>query len=74
MLQKLKEICAQYEISDYFAMKLRQLEGWEIALICDDSGSMSAPLSGTNKTRWDELKETVGIIVNIAGVMDKDGE
>lgn len=50
-------------------------------LICDDSGSMNTPLSNSNGSafaksvsRWDELKQTVGIIVDIAAVMDKDGE
>jgi len=51
-------------------------------LILDDSGSMNTPLKeqGPNAnafskstTRWDELKQTVGIIVDIGAVMDKDG-
>lgn len=54
---------------------------WEIVLICDDSGSMNTPLNNSNGSafaksvsRWDELKQTVSIIVDIAAVMDKDGE
>jgi hypothetical protein len=43
-LQRFRTICQQNEISDFFALKLRQLEGFEIVLIADDSGSMSTPL------------------------------
>lgn len=43
-LQRFREICQQNEISDFFALKLRQLEGFDIVIIADDSGSMSTPL------------------------------
>jgi hypothetical protein len=68
-MEQFRAIAQRYEISDYFAGKLKQLEGWEIVLILDDSGSMNTPLKqqGTNAspfaksiTRWDELKQ-VGI-------------
>ena len=74
LMEQFRAIAARYEISDYFAKKLKQLEGWEIVLILDDSGSMNTPLAdqGANAsafaksvTRWDELKQTVGIIVDI---------
>ena len=42
---------------------------------------MNTPLNNSNGSafaksvsRWDELKQTVSIIVDIAAVMDKDGE
>lgn len=80
LLAQFQAIANRYEISDYFARKLRQLEGWEIVLICDDSGSMATPLQTRAQsafakapTRWEELKGIVGIIVDIAAVMDKDG-
>lgn len=79
-MDQFKAIAARYEISDYFAQKLKQLEGWEIVLILDDSGSMNTPLAAQaggpfapSVTRWDELRNTVGIIVDIGAVMDKDG-
>ena len=80
-LQQFRAITQRYEISDYFAKKLKQLEGWEIVLILDDSGSMNTPLQDQGQngpfaksvTRWDELKNTAGIIVDIGAVMDKDG-
>lgn len=39
-MQKFADIAARYEISHEFASRLRQLEGYEIVFICDDSGSM----------------------------------
>ncbi|CAF1494484.1 unnamed protein product, partial [Rotaria sp. Silwood1] len=39
-MQKFAEIAARYEISLQFATRLRQLEGYEIVFLCDDSGSM----------------------------------
>lgn len=82
LMQAFKAVCDRYEISEYFARKLKQLEGWEIVLILDDSGSMNTPLKdqggasafAKSITRWDELKVTTSIIVDIGAVMDKDGE
>ncbi|CAF1209767.1 unnamed protein product [Adineta steineri] len=68
-----------YVVSPIFAEKLNKLKGYEIVFICDDSGSMKAPLGdvtnplGPQKTRWDELKETVSIVVDLASVFDPDG-
>ena len=39
-MQKFARLAGQYEISQTFASRLRQLEGFEIVFICDDSGSM----------------------------------
>ncbi|UJR32554.1 hypothetical protein I4U23_020015 [Adineta vaga] len=78
-LPGLDEFVRRYEINPTFAEKLRKLKGYEIVFICDDSGSMSAPL-GTignsheqQRTRWDELKQTVSIVVDLASVFDPDG-
>jgi len=35
-------------VNHTFATKLRVLEGFEIVFICDDSGSMNAPLGKLN--------------------------
>jgi hypothetical protein len=71
-LQKFKGNCIDFEISNYFAAKLRQLEGYEIVLILDDSSSMGDPLK-TGGTRWDEQKKTAKIIIDIASTMDPNG-
>jgi hypothetical protein len=40
-MQKFAQLASRYEISHQFASRLRQLEGYEIVFLCDDSGSMS---------------------------------
>ncbi|CAF2947982.1 unnamed protein product [Rotaria sp. Silwood2] len=69
----------RYEISRAFADRLHALRGCEIVFICDDSGSMTAPIGemndpfGKQVTRWDELKRIVSIVVDLANVFDPDG-
>jgi hypothetical protein len=79
-LLKFDDIIRKYEINPQYAIKLRQLEGFEIVVICDDSGSMNTPVSNPSitdhknlPTRWCELKKTVKIIVEIAGILDRTG-
>jgi len=78
-MRKFQYLVDRYEINREFATRLRGLEGYEIVFIVDDSGSMNTPLgdiSGPfdrNPTRWDELRQTVSIVVDIASVFDADG-
>lgn len=73
-LSKLEEVLAQFEITIAQANDLVVLQDYEIIVIADDSGSMkniAAPIKerkkkGVNPTRWDELKSTIGAIVEIA--------
>ncbi|CAF3968383.1 unnamed protein product [Rotaria sordida] len=74
-----QELVARYEINHTFGTKLHVLEGYGIVFICDDSGSMNTPLDDLSgpfdkmPSRWDELKQTVSIVVNLASVFDSDG-
>ncbi|CAF0777943.1 unnamed protein product [Adineta steineri] len=78
-LRKFQYLVNRYEINREFATRLRALEGYEIVFIVDDSGSMNTPLGDLsspydrNPTRWDELRQTVSIVVDIASVFDPDG-
>ncbi|CAF1260525.1 unnamed protein product [Rotaria magnacalcarata] len=78
-LRKFQYLVNRYEINRDFATRLRALEGYEIVFIVDDSGSMNTPLGDLagpydrNPTRWDELRQTVSIVVDIASVFDSDG-
>jgi hypothetical protein len=83
-LAKLRELAGRYEIRSDYVSKLRQLEAYEIVIVCDDSGSMSNTISGSpshgtgdpygkRHTRWDELKHYVSIVTDIAGVLDTNG-
>ena len=77
--EKFKQIIGRHEINADFADKLQQLQGYEIVVVCDDSGSMNSPvIDGTGRqiigmTRWTELKQTVTIVVEIASLMDTNG-
>ncbi len=77
---KLRSLAQQYEFKPENCSKIRQLEAFEVVIICDDSGSMSNLVDdntgdpfGKKKSRWDELCQTVSIVVEIAGVLDKTG-
>ncbi|CAF1116305.1 unnamed protein product [Rotaria sordida] len=78
-MRKFQYLVDRYEINRDFATRLRGLEGYEIVFIVDDSGSMNTPLGdisgpyGRNPTRWDELRQTVSIVVDIASVFDPNG-
>jgi hypothetical protein len=80
LLAQFRDVVNRYEISEDFAKRLRGLEGFEIVVIADDSGSMDTPANSTGgsafgktMTRWDELKKTLGVVIDIASVMDKNG-
>ena len=78
-MDRFRHIVEKYSISMEFAMRLRELDGYEIVVILDDSGSMSNPVSKPNdpfiktETRWQEAKNSAKIIVDIASVFDPDG-
>lgn len=79
-LAKFDALVRRHEINPEYAIKLRQLEGFEIVVICDDSGSMNTPVSNPTtkdhinlQTRWEELKTTVKTIVEIAATLDRTG-
>lgn len=49
-MQKFAQLAARYEINQNFGARLRQLEGYEIIFLCDDSGSMATPVGEINRT------------------------
>ncbi|CAF5028802.1 unnamed protein product, partial [Rotaria sp. Silwood1] len=71
-MAKFQQFIRRYEINTTFASKLRSLDGYEIVFICDDSGDVSGPYKKA-PTRWDELKQTVSIVVDLASTLDPDG-
>lgn len=75
---ELREVCLKYEINECFAEKIRALEGYEIVIVIDDSGSMNTVIDsqcpyGRANTRWQELKITTSIVIEIATVLDHNG-
>jgi hypothetical protein len=83
LMEKFRYLAGKYEIRLDFCEKLRQLEGFDITIICDDSGSMNTPLAYSStggsgafaprKTRYDELREYIGIAIEISSCLDSDG-
>jgi hypothetical protein len=80
-MQEFTAFVREYEISNEYAIKLRQLEGYDIVFICDDSGSMKTKVTTPNTkkfdevmtTRWDEMKNIVSVVTKLGIILDDDG-
>jgi hypothetical protein len=84
-MQKLRALAGQYEIRLDWVSRLRQLESFNIALLCDDSGSMATACAtgsgggaardpyGRQPTRWSELQNTVSLLVQVASALSNEG-
>jgi len=81
MLKRLQAVLDRFEISIAEANDLVVLQDYECVVIADDSGSMQQAAEPSHmrkigqpaRTRWDELKETVAEIVEIASCFDETG-
>jgi hypothetical protein len=77
-LEKLNWVKQQYDISEQFIEPLTKLIGFEIVLLCDDSGSMIQTGSYDKfqhryLSRWEELQQRVQIMVDLVTCIDPDG-
>mmetsp|Transcript_19121 Transcript_19121/g.47912 ORF Transcript_19121/g.47912 Transcript_19121/m.47912 type:complete len:284 (-) Transcript_19121:211-1062(-) len=80
-LRRLQEVLDRFEITIAEANDLVILEDYEIVVIADDSGSMRnaaqpphmRTMGAPIKTRWDEMKETLAGIVEIAACFNPAG-
>ncbi|CAJ1373971.1 unnamed protein product [Effrenium voratum] len=78
---RLQQILDRFEVSIAEANDLTALEDYEIVLILDDSSSMnmsSKPpehrrLGEASTTRWEELKESAALLVDLACCFDRSG-
>jgi hypothetical protein len=70
---KLAEFCERKDIPKDTMEDLKLLVNWNIVFICDDSGSMENKNEHGHKTRWEELKETVMVEIELATCLDSDG-
>lgn len=79
--EKLERILKRFGISIATANDLVELGDYEMVIIADDSTSMLAPAAPANQrvlgkrsaSRWDELKETIGLMVDIGACFDDSG-
>eukprot|EP01061_Rhynchopus_euleeides_P047864 TRINITY_DN988_c0_g1_i4.p1 TRINITY_DN988_c0_g1~~TRINITY_DN988_c0_g1_i4.p1 ORF type:complete len:130 (+),score=45.05 TRINITY_DN988_c0_g1_i4:47-391(+) len=80
-MQKLNELLSRHQITIADANDLVLLQGYEIVIIADDSGSMSLSSVPQNQrrlgqrepSRWEELGGTLQMVVELATCFDKDG-
>jgi len=80
-LERLQKILDRFEITIAEANDLVALEDFEMVVIADDSGSMTLPapppserkLGMSTSSRWDELKDTVSLMVDLGCCFDKSG-
>ena len=78
---QLNQFFIKYDISRRFQEDIEEVTKYDIIIIADDSTSMSQPSSylsfesnkTVHKTRWDELKETVDVVTELAMILDDDG-
>jgi hypothetical protein len=55
------------------AIDLLALLEYDIVLVLDDSGSMAIIDEGCSQSRWEELHDSVKLIIPLAACFDKDG-
>jgi len=80
-LNRLQAVLDRFEVSIAEAQELCVLEDYELVVIADDSGSMNCPAAPLSQrqlgerplSRWDELKETVSLMVDIGTCLDRSG-
>ena len=80
-LERLRAVCQTNEIRPDFVPKLRQLEGYDIVVLIDDSGSMNTPTGkapvgdafARSPTRWSEVQQFANRVVELATCLDPDG-
>jgi hypothetical protein len=67
----LKDILIRYDVQIADTKDLLVLQNYDIVVIADDSGSMKRRTD--LGTRWSELKDTLGLLIEIAVCFDADG-
>ena len=88
-LEILRGVLGRFEIREDFLQHLLQLEGYEISLILDDSGSMGSSSDapqppgfngfasgnpyGPHWTRLEEMKYISKILISVATIFDRNG-
>lgn len=80
-LDDLQKVLDNFDITIAEANDLVILEDYEIVVIADDSGSMQRSatpaeqrqLGQKTKSRWEEMRDTLGFLVDLGACFDKSG-
>ena len=71
---KIEELLRKYEIDRLYSEKFPILKQYNIVFLIDDYGYMNTQLEeGPHKTRYDELKSVIKIVVEISAIFNDDG-
>ncbi|CAF0736872.1 unnamed protein product [Adineta steineri] len=63
----------KHEIATNEKINLCKLKGFEIVLICDDSGSMNTMMMNSQQTRWNSLRKFVRTVAEFGTILDSNG-
>jgi hypothetical protein len=67
-------LCTHSHVCGHTLSDLMYLGSFDIHVVVDDSGSMARRILGAGrKTRWDELKEVVSAVIDLASALDENG-
>jgi hypothetical protein len=73
IIDRLQALVYKHEIRVSERDRLNVLTEYEIVVLCDDSGSMNLTVDGTERTRWDELRNIVKFVIEIGTIFDTNG-
>ena len=69
----LLDVMKKNNIGPEYLEELMKLTYYDIVILCDDSTSMNRLDGEGGKSRWEELKNSVSTVVDIATALDDDG-
>ena len=69
----LDDIFAKYNINPIHHNNLRHLQMYDIVIIADDSYSMTSKVKNNHRTRWNELKHIIEIVIDVGSSLDSNG-
>eukprot|EP01062_Namystynia_karyoxenos_P083523 TRINITY_DN9614_c0_g1_i1.p1 TRINITY_DN9614_c0_g1~~TRINITY_DN9614_c0_g1_i1.p1 ORF type:complete len:433 (+),score=140.89 TRINITY_DN9614_c0_g1_i1:77-1300(+) len=71
----LQDLLDAYEVSVAAAADLEALARYDIVFLVDDSGSMNQVevTNGVRQSRWQEMRDTLGALIEFATYFDDDG-
>mmetsp|Transcript_23516 Transcript_23516/g.37625 ORF Transcript_23516/g.37625 Transcript_23516/m.37625 type:complete len:298 (-) Transcript_23516:101-994(-) len=73
LMKAMDTVLHKYDVTIAEAKSLRMLKEYDMIVIADDSGSMRRKDPGCTQTRWDELGDSLRLIISLGACFDEDG-